>query len=171
MFGLLKTKNSYEQEAREVYGAALAHSRSTFFYEKYGVPDTFDGRFDCMVLQVFLVIERMLEDGHTDFNQAVFDMTFANMDQTLREMGIGDIGVLKRQRKMMKAFNGRMHAYKAALDSGDMKEALAKNLYGTIEADDKTLKNMDKYVKAALKHLQAQTGDGILAGRIDFLKE
>ena len=171
MFGLLKTKNSYEQEARDVYAAALAHSIKPFFYEDYKVPDTFDGRFDCLLVQLFIVIERMLDDGHEDFNQALFDTAFANMDQTLREMGIGDMGVPKHQRKMMKAFNGRMHAYKAALDAGDMSEALAKNLYGTVEdVDGKTLKNMDKYVKEALAHLRAQDADVILSGQVEFLE-
>lgn len=175
MLGLLKTKNPYTDGAHAVYAAALAHTRNEAFYTEYDVPDTFDGRFDLLLLHVFLVLERMLEDDEKQaegFNQALFDATFADMDQTLREMGIGDMGIPKHMRKMMKAFNGRMHAYAQALESDDLQEALRNNLYGTVdELDEKKLAKMAQKAQDMLVFLKTQDVDAILGGTVEFEKE
>ena len=48
------------------------------------MPDTFDGRFELLVLHVFMVFHRLKpEEGTKDFMQALFDVTFTDMDQTL----------------------------------------------------------------------------------------
>lgn len=167
---MLKPKEN-RGNSQEVYQKTLEHSLSPAFFAQHKVPDTFDGRFDMLLLSLFIVMERLIEAGENDFNQALFDQTFANMDQTLREMGIGDMGVPKHQKKMMKAFNGRTHAYKEGLQSGDLTDALKKNLYGTLEdVDDETLSNMQSYVLKALEHLKMQNAADIKNGQIDFLK-
>ncbi len=175
MLALLKKKNPYAQEARQAYAAALLHTRKEEFYENLGVPDTFDGRFDLMVLHIYMILHRMLEDGQDQaesFNQALFDVTFADMDQTLREMGIGDMGVPKHMRKMMKGFNGRMHAYEEALEQGQFAQALKRNLYGTALApDDKKIAKMEAKALEMLGFLKTQASSDILSGQVKFDKE
>lgn len=174
MFALLKKQNVYAQSARAVYAEALAHSRAPYFYEEFGVPDSFDGRFDLLLLHVFLVMQRTLEDSAEqaeEFNQALFDATFADMDQTLREMGIGDMGVPKHMRKMMRGFNGRMHAYQEALVSGELQASLRRNLYGTLDGvDDDVLAKMERKVLEMLAFLKTQSSEAIFAGEIQFEK-
>ena len=78
-----------------------------------GVPDTLDGRFDAIGLYVYLTIRRLsvaAEPGPT-LAQAVFDAMFLDMDTNLREMGVGDMSVGKRNRAMWEAFHGRSAAY------------------------------------------------------------
>lgn len=175
MFALLKKKNPYEQAAQSVYALALENTRKAEFYETYNVPDSFDGRFDLLVLHVFLVFQRMLEDGieaAEDFNQALFDATFADMDQTLREMGIGDMGVPKHMRKMMRGFNGRMHAYSEALEQGRFQDALRNNLYGTVEdIEQGVLSKIEGKALAMLKVLKEKPSEDIFSGRISFEKD
>ena len=172
MLGLFKEKNPYVQPAKQVYAAILSHIRQPVFYKEFGVPDTFDGRFDLMLLHIFMILHRMLEDGQAEaeaFNQALFDVTFADMDQTLREMGIGDMGVPKHQRKMMKAFNGRMHAYEQALKDGQLEDTLRRNLYGTLESpNEKQIAKMAKSVQDRLKFLKTMHSTDILNGHIGF---
>lgn len=173
MFALLKAKNPYEQNAVRVYAAILTQLRQPDFYKDYGVPDTLDGRFDLMILHMFLVMDRLLAEGAKearDFNQALFDVTFADMDQGLREAGIGDMGVPKRMRKMMKGFNGRVHAYSAAVASDDALEtALMRNLYGTVETPDMAgLHRMKDYIRDCRAVLQAQNFADLCAGRVKF---
>ena len=55
-------------------------------------------------------------------NQELFDRFFADMDFTLREMGVGDLGVGKRVRKMSEAFMGRLTAYSESLEQNDKPE-------------------------------------------------
>lgn len=172
MFGLLKSQKPYAQAARGVYGSVLENIRKPEFYTDYGVPDSFDGRFDLMLLHIFLVLDVALahDEGEAEgFNQALFDQTFKDMDQTLREMGIGDVGVPKHMRKMMKAFNGRMHAYDTALKAGDLAATLGKNLYGTVDTpDEKQIAKMAQKAQEMLSFLKTQDREAIFAGRVIF---
>lgn len=130
-----------------VLKAVMGQVRRPEFYTRCGVPDTFDGRFDVMVLHLFLVMEPLMplrQDGR-DFNQALFDAAFSNMDQTLREMGIGDMSVPKHMRRMMKAFNGRVHAYYEAFDLATdeaLESVLRRNIYAV--SDDVVLPGLPK---------------------------
>ena len=125
-----------------------------------------------LLLHIYLVLQVMIDEGHEDaeaFNQALFDETFRDMDQTLREMGIGDMGIPKHMRKMMRAFNGRMHAYSAGMKDGDFKGALAKNLYGTVQKPEPlALEMMEKSAYEMLSALKMIGAKQISEGVIDF---
>jgi cytochrome b pre-mRNA-processing protein 3 len=173
MFSLLKKKDPNAAAAKSAYGQMLLWIRAPEFYKAYGVPDTFDGRFDLLMIHIFMVVNRLIREGQRglDFNQALFDITFADMDQTLREMGIGDMGVPKHQRRMMKAFNGRMHAYAEAMQGGDgaMVIALRRNLYGTLE--DESVPDTQKilrYIKESMAVLDRVPVEEIIKGQAAF---
>lgn len=104
-----------------LYGAAVAAARDPFLYGTLGVPDTLDGRFDMVGLHVFLAIRRLsaLPPPGPDLGQAVFDAMFSDMDVNLREMGVGDLSVGRKNRVMWEAFHGRSAAYQSALAAGD----------------------------------------------------
>ena len=107
------------------------------FYLALGVPDTAEGRFDLIVLHVHLLFRRLSGQGAEmqAIGQGVFDRFVTDMDDSLREMGTGDLAVPKRMRVMGEAFYGRAEAYDAALSAqGDdaLTAALARNVYGGI---------------------------------------
>src|SRR6476620_11735781 len=81
-----------------VYGAIVSQSRQPIFYEKWGVPDTVTGRFDMISVHMALLFRRLRQEkkAGTEFSQAVFDLFFKDMDRSLREMGVGDLGVPKK---------------------------------------------------------------------------
>lgn len=175
MLGLRKHKNpphKYEPQARATYAKMLDHIRQPVFYTRFGVPDSFDGRFDLLLVHAFMIIHVMGDDVSTakGFNQALFDVMFADMDQTLREMGIGDMGVPKHMRRMMKAFNGRVQVYSNAIgDDAAFEAALLRNLYGTVETPDMSaVKQMQGYIEAGVQSLRAQGADKILAEDVNF---
>lgn len=160
MFGLLKKKNLYEQDAYDVYERIMQHIREPELYTKFNIPDTFDGRFELLLAHAFMVIEILHEKDSaaaTDFNQALFDRIFIQMKITLREIGVGDVGIPKHMQKMMKAFNGRMHNYADALDADMLKTALLRNLYGTVmEPPVEDVEAFADYMKANIEVLRAQ---------------
>ncbi len=132
MAGFLRRRDKHERAAFQLYGAAVAAARDTHLYAHLGVPDTLDGRFDAVVLHVYLIVRRL--DGEPDpapaLAQAVFDAMFLDMDINLREMGVGDLSVGKRNRAMWEAFHGRSAAYAAAWDDPALLEAaLARNIW------------------------------------------
>ncbi len=133
MFGLTKVKNTYGKEAEALYFLSIEAARHPQFYERYDVPDDLDGHFDLLMIHIFMILNRLLDvspaEQAKELSQDLFDETFKQMDQNLREMGFGDMGVPKQIKKMMVAFNGRMHAYKEALEAGRLEEAIERNIY------------------------------------------
>jgi cytochrome b pre-mRNA-processing protein 3 len=125
MFAFLK-RSKYD--ARPVFETALAASRNPKLYRDLGVPDTFDGRFDCLLLHLWPLFRTMPDK----LAQDVYDLTFKRMELALRETGTGDLGVGKQARRMMKAFYGRLSAYNACETRDQWKDALQRNLYGTV---------------------------------------
>ena len=174
MFGFLKKQNPYEQAAEGVYQVLVDQVRQQIFYSDYGVPDSFDGRFDLLMLHVFIVlhvINARSGDARGEFGQTLFDICFRNMDQTLREMGIGDMGIHKHMKRMLKGYNGRMHAYEAAVDDVvALMEALRRNVYGTVEVPDEGgTEKLAKYVQAQVAALKEKPLEALFAGQIEFV--
>ncbi|MBI3514083.1 MAG: ubiquinol-cytochrome C chaperone family protein, partial [Proteobacteria bacterium] len=84
--------------------------------------------------------------------QALFDAMFADMDRSLREIGVGDLSVGKRVKDMARGLYGRIAAYEAGLDdAGDaLAEALARNVYGTVPPPPRpALDALARYVRQA----------------------
>ncbi len=107
-----------------IYGMIVTQAREPIFYTDLSVPDTVNGRFDLLLLHMWLLLRRLRSaaDG-TSLSQALFDRFCEDMDDNLREMGIGDQTVPKRMQAFGEAFYGRTMAYDQAVDAGG--EALA----------------------------------------------
>lgn len=135
MLARLFRRKPFIREGHALYTAAVEAARQPEYYLDMGVADTLQGRFDLFGLHVALVIRRLRHDADPagkEIAQAVFDAMFADMDVSLREMGVGDMTVGKRVKRMWEAFHGRAQAYEAALDAGDaaaLAAALTRNLW------------------------------------------
>jgi cytochrome b pre-mRNA-processing protein 3 len=102
------------------------------------VPDTVSGRFEMVLLHTVLVLRRLQEGGPAEaaIGQTVFDLFCTDMDRSLRELGIGDIGVPKRMRQVGEAFYGRAQVYNDCIARGD-EAALAAALRRNVLKDAK----------------------------------
>lgn len=175
MFGLFKKKKPYEQQSFDLFLSAQEAARDPYFYEELAVPDTTEGRFDLLLVHLFLIIHRVKdEEGGRALAQALFDSVFFNIDEGYREIGVGDMGVPKRIKKLMLAFNGRMHAYEQSIAAGraELEAALDRNLYNLVhfeDGDTSVLNAMSGYVLKNTKHLQSQSITAIMGGHIDFI--
>jgi cytochrome b pre-mRNA-processing protein 3 len=157
-----------------LYRRIVEQARQPDFYSRYGVPDSLDGRFDMVVLHSFLVMRRLraiASKPADDLSQDLFDLLFADMDSNLREIGVGDLGVGKRVKKMAQAFYGRVEAYEAGLtasDDGILSDALSRNLYGTTQPALTAVIAVAGYMRSADTWLSEQSDAGIMAGNVDF---
>src|SRR5580704_11138662 len=115
-----------------IYGMIVTQAREPLFYRDLGVPDTVNGRFDLLVLHLWMVLRRLksIEPGGAALSQALFDRFCEDMDANLREMGVGDLAVPKRMQAFGEAFYGRAAAYDLALtDTADaLARALSRNI-------------------------------------------
>lgn len=177
MFAFLR-RNRHERPGYLLYGAAVAAARAPFLYGEIGVPDTLDGRFDMVGLHVFLVIRRlgMLPPQGPVLGQAVFDAMFHDMDLNLREMGVGDLSVGRKNRAMWEAFHGRSAIYQDALLAGDRVElaaALARNVWrGAAPPSRDGPAAPDALAAVVCAQDAALAGQALgpmLRGRVDFL--
>lgn len=154
--------------ARNLYASCIAQSRQKEFYIHLAVPDTFDGRFDLTSLHVGLMVSYLSRQGGESarLSQALFDEMFVNLDQTCREMGIGDLSVPRHMKRMMKAFKGRSLTYVDAMATGTLPDALVRNLYGTVaRPSEAVLSAMSSYVQIFQASLPEQN---LLSGNVSF---
>lgn len=170
LFGRRREANRTITDA--LYGEIVAAARQPAFYSDWNVPDTPLGRFEMLSVQVFLFLHRLrAETGAArEVAQIVTDDFFADVEDSLRELGIGDLGVPKRMKKLARMFYGRTTAYADALERGD-RAALAAALARNIRPDSIDWPEagaLAGYVMAVNGHLAAQASEDILAGRISY---
>lgn len=170
MFGKLLKRFRSDELPAHLYGQIVAQARQPRFYSECGVPDTPEGRFDMIVLHLVLVVRRLRREGErgNGLAQAVIEAFFADMDRSLREMGVGDLVVPKRVRGMAEAFYGRASAYERAFDSatGDtLEQTLARNIYGAgAAASPEAVHKLMRYVARTEERLAVQPGARALSG-------
>ena len=113
----LFSKFSRTPPERAVYAQIVAKARQPWLYLSAGVPDTVTGRFDMITLHSFMLMEHLGGKGEAEnrFSQQLFDEVFLDMDHSLREMGVGDLSVGKKIRKMSEVFYGACNGYRVAL--------------------------------------------------------
>ena len=156
--------------AAAAHRAGVDQARLVPFYAEHGVPDTLDGRFEMIILHTFLVLHRLRGQTETQaFGTALQDVLFADMDRALREMGTGDLSVGKQVKRMAEGLAGRIKVYHDGLaGAGDLKEALRRNLYGTVGPSDADLDFMVAYLQRQVDHLAGQDAATITGGTVAF---
>lgn len=149
-------KNRIEAKSRRrdaiygIYNALVAQARKPEIYSDFGVPDTLDGRFDAIVLHIALfglaTGDRTANDPVLgDMGKDLIGVFLKDMDRNLREIGVGDLSVGKKVKKMASALYGRIDAYSKALRAQNPEKNLAtaigRNVFrgegGTSEASRK----------------------------------
>lgn len=170
ILGLGRRPNQLITDA--LYGEIVASARQPTFYSDWGVPDTPLGRFEMLAVHMFLFLERA-RGGSPALGDVAQDMTdefFKDVEHSLRELGIGDMGVPKRMKKLAKMFYGRAEAYREALAANDtaaLTAALARNVGPDREAWPEAAR-IASYVEKASALLAGQSDDALLAGRLAF---
>ena len=154
-----------------LYAAAVAQARQPAFYTALGVPDRIDARFELYTLHVLLLILRLRDEGErgAEVAQDLFDAYVSALDHALRELGVGDISVGKKMRKLGEALYGRMTAYEKALRAGEAEElgaALARNVFEVDAAP--TAPALAAYAMAARSRLADQPVDALGGGNVSW---
>jgi cytochrome b pre-mRNA-processing protein 3 len=153
-----------------VYGDIVAAARLPRLYRDLGVPDTVMGRFDCLALHVVLVLRRLraLPPPADGLAQELVDRFFADLDAALRQIGIGDVSVPKKVKKLGQAFYGRAEAYETALAedaaANALDQALARNV---LERPDEPeiAAALARHVRQLARALDGMDFERLLTGR------
>ena len=139
--------------AELLYAGVVSAARQPMFYTDMGVRDDLEGRFDVILLHLFLVVERLVTlDGDACGPEAAMardlqEVMIRDMDRSLREMGVGDMSVGKKIKAMGEAWLGRQQAYQDALRSEAPEQAFADAVARNILGVDKSKDDGDEAVQ------------------------
>jgi len=101
--------------------------------------------------------------------QSLFDAYLQALDDALREMGVGDLAVAKKMRRLGEAFYGRAKAYRTVLTDGDMAELdalIRRTIYvGAVDAPGDRLVS---YVQRCEAVLTATPVDDVVAAKLNW---
>lgn len=154
-----------------IYGMIVAQAREPVFYARLNVQDTVNGRLDMLILHLWLVLRQLRAvEGGNRLSQALFDRFCADMDDNLREMGVGDLTVPKRMQAFGEAFYGRSSAYDLAYEAGEdeLAQALSRNV---LNGDfPESAKALAAYVRETSAKLSTLDLAAIFAGSWTFPK-
>ncbi len=150
----------------------VAQARSPAFYAVHGVPDTPDGRYEVILLHLFLILERLKALGQPGrvLSQNLIEVFVEDMDDSMREMGVGDLSVPRKVKKAAAGLWDRAGVYRTALaEAGDAN--LAGQLRASIPTEPGMALSADelaRYMRACATHLAQQPAVNVSAGRLRF---
>lgn len=176
MFTSLKRRAALRRTSRDLYGSIVTQARQPAFYRQWDVPDTMEGRLEMIILHVALALDRLglEEKAGLELGRAVAEAYIADVDDALRQIGTGDMGVPRRVKRAAAALRERRFAYSKALGVGDRKaigDVVVGFLYGDGRASPPpadAAAGFADYMIAARQALGAIPSDALLAGTIAF---
>jgi cytochrome b pre-mRNA-processing protein 3 len=138
------------------------------------VPDDVAARFEMVILHC-LVIARAVaglgEPGHR-VAQALADTLFADMEPVLRELGVADQSIGRQLLKLAETYLARAQALDPLWEGADdpaFDAILRRNVFAERAVADGAVAALRGYLQAQARHVRAQPGEALLAGRIDWL--
>ncbi len=170
MFRRLFRSDPTRAAGAALYAACASAARNPVFYQDLAVPDTVEGRFEVYALHVLLVIDRLRGQGEpaAAVSQALFDALLRGLDDGLREMGVGDLSVGKKMRKLGEALYGRARNLDRALaalpETTALQELLTRTVYAGVAAPP--VDRLIAWALATRDHLATQPLDALLGGTV-----
>jgi cytochrome b pre-mRNA-processing protein 3 len=181
------TRRQHRTDAAELYGAIVAQARLPVFYQRLGVPDTLEGRFLVLSLHLFAVLQRLkAEEQHREgqhlegqspegqsarpLAQALTDRFSADMETVLREIGVGDLSIPKRMRRLAATSASLLDALEHAAAAGekDVAAVLAGALPRNESLSEAASAGLAHYLREATRALDAQSVASLGRGEIEF---
>jgi cytochrome b pre-mRNA-processing protein 3 len=159
-----------------LYRALVDHARTPAFFRELGVPDTPEGRFEMIALHVALVVRRLRREGARGqaLGHELFDLMFADMDTSLRELGVGDLSVGRYVRRLARNFYARLAALDESLASGDLvrlRGMIERNVFhGAASPAARQLDALGAWLVEQDRGLARQDGARLLCGEIALVE-
>lgn len=157
--------------AETLYAGAVGQARRPGLYTDLAVPDTREGRFEVYGLHVILLLDRLKGQGAQaeEVSQLLVDRFTRGLDDAFRELGVGDLSVSKKMKKLAEAFLGRARSADQAFDALPDRRTLDALLARTVfDGQDAPARALGDYVVTAREGLAAQPLDAILEGKAEW---
>lgn len=158
MFSWFTKRRAQIRNAHNLYGSIVAMTREPALYDTLKVPDTLEMRFELLVLHMFVFLRRLSRsDEQTGpLRQALVDRFFQDMEITSRQIGVGDLSVPKKMRKLATVYTERMEEYREAEEQGSFKglpDLLQEIFYAESPKASDCSNDLAAYIEAVAKNL------------------
>jgi cytochrome b pre-mRNA-processing protein 3 len=181
--GRRAARAALEAAALRLWRDLVASARAPGFFGGLGVPDTPEGRFEMIGLHAALILLRLQREGAAGraLGQALFDLMFADLDQSLRELGVGDLGVGRQVKRLAGQFYARLRALEAVVErdgagrppdgdgAGRLGPMLRANVWhGGSEPSAAQVGALADYLIRSARRLDDQSAGALLRGEATF---
>jgi cytochrome b pre-mRNA-processing protein 3 len=152
----------YSPHAHELYQMISEQSRKPSLYQAFDIPDTPEGRFELLVLHLFLVLYILKHSKEVEarqLSQSLMNLFVVDLDQSLRQMYISDKKMAKSFKTLLEGFYGRLLKYDTSMAHPQelLAECLRKNIYqGLVKQGADVLYLLVSYVYHQKEHLKRQ---------------
>lgn len=159
MFSRFFTAKKQKLRAHQLYQRLVEQARNPVFYaEPVIVPDTMEGRFELILLHLFLIENCLSEqDGQERLRRILQETLISDMDRTLRELGVGDMSLGKEMKKVGAALLGRLQAYRDAVAADKPGADLAEIFERNITENKEAIRVLTDYTIRSHALLRSQT--------------
>jgi cytochrome b pre-mRNA-processing protein 3 len=158
--------------SEKLYGAIVAQARLPDFYRNLQMPDTLEGRFGILALNLFAVLQALADRGSDarGLAQELVDRFTQDMETVLRELGVGDLAIPKKMRALATSSRGLLENYAAAYRRGDAELAAAIEAGLPAHSGRAGLSSglLATYVSESTERIRKQPLAALAAGQVDF---
>ena len=161
----------YSSPHGALYKRILNSSYERHFYKKIMVPDTLDGRFDLIILHIFVILKvyKNSSEQNKNFTQKLFDIFMLEVESSYREMGISDQSFSKKMKVVIESFYGRTKMYDLNYDNEhEFINCLLRNIWSNDssykvsagELYDFVVLKVNKYKNKSINEVLELSSDG-----------
>lgn len=174
MFAWLKQRKNRHRVAEQLYQAIVSQARRPDFYRDLGVSDSLEGRYEMVVAHLVLVLERLRTDGgaHSDLARTLVERFVTDMDDSMRELGVGDTKVPQKVKQAAAGLVERTSLYRQGLQSGheNLARAIRAGLEDNLGTDQSvearaTDRVLAAYLARSAEHLAGMSFEDMLTAR------
>jgi|TARA_B100000470_G_C19750004_1_gene373310 cytochrome b pre-mRNA-processing protein 3 len=154
-------------KSSQMYQMVVEKARNQVLFEVVNVPDSPQGRFESIVLHMFLVQRRFLEIRDSgSLPQRLMDNMAEDFDNSVREMGVGDLSVGKNVKKLSRAAQMRFGIYNVQIDNNSgLREALRSVFAsGAMAGQEVDIDTLTRYVGVFVRRLSECSDQALVEG-------
>lgn len=173
MFRWFAEHAARKDAAEKIYDAIVAQSRNPAFYLRFGVPDTLSGRFDMLVIHMFMVLQNLRLGGKEGelLGREIVEAFIREMDSMVRDLGVEEAQVPREVRRIASLFYGQILIYAAAAEKNDpaaLTEAIWKSFRSGNPHAQVAAREVAAYIMEALRTVRETPLTHLLQGYLEF---
>lgn len=134
IFGLFSRLGAEKRAVEACYSALTQQAREPEFYSQGILADSFDSRFEFLVLHLGVVHKALsLDPELAPLRQRLVERFVQDLDHQLREIGVSDSGIARKMTKTAEHLYGRIKAVAAGLDNRADLSVLASSIQHNLQ--------------------------------------